>query len=578
MAKVVLICARDPSTLHGVKSKIEFLNRSLSPDNIRPNNADVVTINGVTLAILNPNGSCPTRHTSVCLGVMIDPQDDWHVPLTGVPDGTYALFRSNTDTVELVNDPVGSRTIWFIHRDDVFLASTSQRAIVTLLGSFEPNPHVYPWMLSAGQLGPYNSWDKRIRILKPQSRLFLDRGTWNLTIDEENTDFVPEEKPREHHRIELQRVIEHAFSRLELDRSRWVLPLSGGVDSRSILFLLKDGEALRCITWGLRAALSDPQNDAYIAKRLADQLGLDHTFFEVDISTEPPDDLFNRYLVAGEGRVDAVGGYMDGFEIWKRLFENGVAGIIRGDECFGMRQPVFTPFGVRRYVNCLLLSDYTNLPDHVVSDLPKQSLPKSLEMYDGEPILRWRDRLYHHYRMPLFMSALNDLKCSYVEVINPFLSRSIVRQVRTIPDSLRLGRKPFMDMMNGVGPKIGYAERSAIDLPENIFGTKPVVELITDELCSSHAASVLPKSVIDYLAETVRIQRTGEEKHAESFLKRHLPRPLTRAAGRITKRQRELLRDRYNRPKLDPNVMAFRAFTISRMIRMLSDDAGVFAG
>jgi hypothetical protein len=269
---------------------------------------------------------------------------------------------------------------------------------------------------------------------------------------------------------------------------------------------------------------------------------------------------------------------MDGFNIWKRLFEEGAVGIIRGDECFGMRQPVFTPFGVRKYVNCLLLSDYENLPESLTHDLPAQSLPRALRKGDGEPILRWRDRLYHHYRMPLVMAALNDLKCAYVEVVNPFLSRSIVVHVRTIPDSLRLGRIPFMDMMATMGPDIGYAEKSAIDLPENILASKPVVDLILDELSTSRAGSVLPADLRHFILEKTKVRGPGDQKQQESFLKRHLPRPLTRWAGRITKRQRELYRDRNVRPQLDPNVMAFRAFIICRMHKILNDDARALIG
>ena len=61
-------------------------------------------------------------------------------PGSAPPDGSYALIRCSADEIELVADIAASRAVWYYHDDDVFLASSSQRALVALLGDFELEP------------------------------------------------------------------------------------------------------------------------------------------------------------------------------------------------------------------------------------------------------------------------------------------------------------------------------------------------------------------------------------------------------------------------------------------------------
>ncbi len=160
--------------------------------------------------------------------------------MAGIPDGSYALFRSDENKVELITDIVGSRTIWYVQTEDAFIASTSQRAIVFFLQDFQPNEEAFSWMLSSGTLGPGLSWDKRIHSLEGNARLILDRSSWETEIKKEKVIYEPVDLPDEEHEIRLKKAMEETFDNLSIDFSKWILPLSGGFDSRAILLMLKN--------------------------------------------------------------------------------------------------------------------------------------------------------------------------------------------------------------------------------------------------------------------------------------------------------------------------------------------------
>ena len=87
------------------------------------------------------------------------------------------------------------------------------------------------------------------------------------------------------------------------DGDRRIITLSGGVDSRALLFYLHKRRGLETITWGISDARGEDGNDALIARTVADVFGVGNRFFPVDLSSVTRETLIQRFLVAGEGRV-----------------------------------------------------------------------------------------------------------------------------------------------------------------------------------------------------------------------------------------------------------------------------------
>ena len=566
MAKCIYVCSRrilPPST----ETLLYAICSTLTPDNISPPTPRIALNGSVAYGIMNSNKTVVEDGTSLLMGKVFNEDKGWSKPFSDFPDGSYALFRNAKEYCEIVSDAVASRTIWYYHDENAFIASTSQRAIVMFVGNFQFNESVIPWMLSTGSLGPGLSWDKRINPVPVDSSVILKKDDWTVSARSNPVAFKVVKRSNEQHRKLLEQSLKETFSSLNPDYSHWVLPLSGGYDSRGILCLLSestDTRNLRTITWGLESSKNMKGNDAYVAEELANALHVNHKYYHTDISNEPIHIIVNRFVMSGEGRIDHLSGYMDGFKIWKTLLEDGIEGIIRGDEGFGWGQ-VSSEADVRSGVGCNLCADISNLQNYRKYGFSSQEMPEHLNRIDGETLATWRDRLYHEYRLPTILSALSDLKLAYVEQINPLVSRTILQRVRELPDHLRTEKALFKKIIISKSPKIDFATSEAIASRREILKQKDFVEFLKNELSSDSAKKLFSTEFLDFILMGVKSEGAQKSKASsrslKSFIKRLFPNFLRASLKRVSPK------------KLDHNTLAFRVFLISRMNQVLTESA-----
>jgi hypothetical protein len=567
MVRAVLVAPRHPGRPDKLEAYRDVLNRKLAGDNIEPRPPTFVRHAGVSAALLNASGAALMQGASIAIGTLLTARDDWHVPRAPLPDGSFALLRADDVYVELAADSTASRTLWYALTDDELIVSSSQRAIVTLLGSFEPNREVLPWMLSSGTLGPIGAWDARIKRLQPGERVLLDRAGWRVRSTVEPLELVADRRLSHAAHLErLREAVAEACRAWSFDARKWVLTLSGGADSRSLLCLLRD-RGIETITWGLPHTGEQEGNDARIAREVARALAVPHRFFAIESHGDSADVILERFLEVGEGRVDRISGYIDGFHVWKTLFDEGYDGVIRGDEAFGWI-PVQTPYAVRSSTNLATLADYCPASEVESFDLPPQTLPAHLARARGETLATWRDRLYQHSRVPTFLAALTDLKTAYLEVGNPLLSRSVLDCVRAVPDELRTEKRLWLEVVGAQLPNVALARRIAIPTVTDFLHDHRALELLLDELNSQRAAALYAapllarcRAALQAAFQTKRTAHRGDWRH--SALARAVPARL-RAVVRHW---------RANRPSIDPVVLAFRAFLGARMHALLGADA-----
>jgi len=564
MSKAILITYRDKINLsegEKIKNKLIDIENKILPSNISANKIQFIEDDHSIIAVFNPVKSISSINSSLCLGYVVN--DKWY-DLSVSQDkieGSFAIFRQNNQNLHLITDLVGSRTIWYYYDTEKIIASTSQLAIIYFLGSFEFNNNVVPWMLSTGTLGPFLSWDKRIQALKPNSILNLSKETWSVSVHTSKVEF--KEKPNVNHQEKLKDVLIDTFKKFKFNTENWVLPLSGGFDSRGILlFLVKNNKEIETLTWGTEKAQYQKDNDAYLGRQLAQYYGLKHNYLLTESSDNNIEDILNYFLLNGEGRIDHLPGYMDGFKIWKTLFENNFSGIIRGDEGFGWHK-VYTEDQSRASVGLTLCQDFENL-NKIKSKLNiEQSLPDDYKKRPDESLEQWRDRLYHTYRIPVILAALNDLKLSYVEIVNPLLFSSVLEAVYNMPDDLRSEKKAYKQIIRELSPKIPFAKSSANLKLRDLLKDKTIVEYLKKEIAKGD--HIFENGFLQEIMSNMKvIDKKPTKLNLISKFKALLLKNMPVSVKQLLRLNVKGLNN------LDSNLLAFRVFIIVKMNNLIA--------
>lgn len=564
MAKALLVCFRTKPefTLRRFAAATTNLIR---PDNVEVPNSYIYQDGCLFTYVFNPTSTVRCQNASLCLGLIQKFSPEAFTPRSAQPeDGTFALFRANDNYVELVSDYTGSRTIWYIKTEQFFVASTSQRMIVAFLGDFQLNEKAVVWMLSSGTLGLGQSWDKRVKPIPGNSRVLLDRARWTLTEEySPGLDFEPARRPRSWHESNLKEALHGVISELDINHFEWTLALSGGMDSRCLLYHLRNGMGLRCVTWGLSDSLGRRHSDATIAKSLAKHCGLEHAYTELDLEVTKFPVIFNRFLLAGEGRLDHLHGYTDGLKMWATLSHSG-QGVIRGYDAQGGTRAVSNEFQARWAAALRLTNDYTQSIIPKEFEVGEKDLPESLQRKSGESLARWRDRMWLNFRTPVVTAGLDDVKLAYVEIINPLLFKKVVQAIQLLPDDLRTNKSLYRKIVSEMFPSVPFARReSGYDLAD-ILDLKGVKETLKPSLLSARGLGILPDGFLTCLVENLdqiprkqymsRRLKVAARAHVPDFLRGYL--------------QKGLGRDPMNKRRV-----ALRALIIVRMNQILAEDA-----
>jgi hypothetical protein len=242
-----------------------------------------------------------------------------------------------------------------------------------------------------------------------------------------------------------------------------------------------------------------------------------------------------------------------------------VEGLIRGDVSFTSKTAK-DPFYVRFSQGFPLCSDFENLKDYESYGIPKQEVPQRMLQLKNESLDQWRDRMYEEFRIPNVLAALTDLKLAYVEIINPLLSRRIVYQSRQLSNSLRNQKFILKQLVDRLCPGIKMASDGATAQVKSILRSPEVIEIFRKEF--THPQCVISEKfcnlLLDNLKSDSKIKAGGSSFKA--LLKRYLPTSLKNG-----------FRSLRSHSTLDYNALAFRAYTIIKLNRLLNEDVAAMA-
>jgi hypothetical protein len=547
--------------------RVGAICKRLEPENISAKNPIIHQTERSITGISNPVPNVIANEHAVLLGCTFDTHLPWDRPAENTPDGSYALLRSDSNIVQIATDPSGSRPIWFYFDEDKFVCSNSQRAIIMYISSFERSELAISWLVSAGTIGPLQSWDRRIRKVGPNSSISLDKQKWTLKESGERAEFKCVNQNTAFHEENLRNALHNTFhGKWSCDPSKALILLSGGYDSRAILTMLHQASAepfkLKTVTWGLQSERNTAGGDATVARMVAKSLGVSNEYLELDpreISTET---VMRRFVAAAEGQVEHISGYIDGLELWKAIYESGLTCIVRGDEPF-RRNSGATERTVRYSLGIGLTADYQNLPK-IVSDcgLPPSTMPDFLQRQPSETIQTWSDRLNHEFRIPTVLAALSEIKAQYVEIINPLLSRSILYASRALPDSMRNGKTLFKEVTRHLGPNLPYATKNAIGTPEQILRSDAYIQFLQSRLLDSTSTTVFPAAVLRHIAQNLASHRTEAISAAKK------PKPLiSRLPLRIRNHIRSLVPQ-----SISKETLALRVHIVDATLGLFQED------
>jgi hypothetical protein len=351
------------------------------------------------------------------------------------PDGNYFIYRRQKEKIEIVSDYVASRTVWYYSNKDFFCFSTIQIPIIVLLNSFQFNQQVVPWFISSGTLGLGNSWDSRISQLPRNSYLEFDFFKFKsnlITIP----STIP--SPKNFRFKDFKALLSKSLSNMRLDPKKSIHLLSGGVESRLLVSYLAKPLSIPTVTWGTKVSEKDRNSEINIARRISKISNLPHRTIYIQNNSESVDSILEEYLKYGEGRVDHILGYVDGFGIWKEFQDSGIDFVIRGDQGFG-RKTLKNDVLARKVIGCEFIKDYNNL-DSVFINNPIQKF-ESLLRSKSESLVGYSKRIGIEFRHPIVNAALSDLKLAFVEIANPLLNRCLLEYSEIIPEKLALNKK-----------------------------------------------------------------------------------------------------------------------------------------
>lgn len=530
MTQWIYACERNPSG-RGLEALLEAVADRVSPLGPALGGHRIATVPGEWLGVVRPVGpgrleALPTG-LAACVGVLHEGGSRWHEVGSGAPEGSFALVRSNGAQVELCTDMVGSRTIWYALDEHRLIATTSLRALLALLPGAQPNPRALAWFISSGGLGPEGAWDLRVRQAPADAVLTLDRQRWSLNIEARPVVFHPTEASDRQWQDRFTDAMDHAVRSCDLAGGGWILPLSGGYDSRLLLTLLEgQGRKLPAVTWGREAALRNPRSDAHVAVALAKHTGLAHRYLITDPPEGEVEAIVDAFLATHGGTNESLFAYLDGMAMWRGFAEEGVQGILRGDQGFG--------FSARPEKDAQIAVGML-LPEDVFPQAEAEQLtggrvrvPESLRLQPGESDQTYADRLYHAYRMPFGLAALNGIKAPFVEVANPLLARPVQTLLRAMPDRLRAERALYCRVVEKLSPPIPFASEPADDQESTFIHSPGFLTWIRTELTGERAQSLLPEPIRLRLLLSLDSQGGGKAPALRTFLKRVLPKALVK--------------------------------------------------
>ena len=352
------------------------------------------------------------------------------------------IWDGKEKKLTVINDRYGLRPIYYSQRNNGLYLASEVKAILTYDGvSKNVDDAAIASLFFFGFIMGNRTYFESIKLLPPASLLVFKNNQisisnyWDFNFLDKK-----EGKTKEYYEQRLGNLILQAIQRHVKDGVRITVPLSGGLDSRTILTSIpKEYYPINTVTFGTK-----DMDDVKIAKRVADALETNHHYLEI-----LPEDIIDN--------AKKIVNITDGMISLLHSTGNMKLELIRDytDVCLDGVQPFgsfFNPFAIFQRKEKLLIADYLFQP--ISGDLAKSlfihSYYKKIKDYPREIIKKLSrkckctsassiiDYSIATQYVRRFVNYGNLVKRTHVEVRSPFFDNDLVDfMVNTPPNERR---------------------------------------------------------------------------------------------------------------------------------------------
>lgn len=576
MARFLYLATRsdDNVSISRMRDGLAQLEKLLIPAQINPNPPITIESEGILAHIFNPVGFELVSKMSICTGILFDNQDKWDQVGATTPDGNYSIIRADDTYVEILSDFQATHTIWYYFDDEKLIISSSQRAIIALLGNYMPSRTAVSWMISSGTLGPGYSWDSRLKALRPSELIKLDRNNWNLSCNFTDVKFDPKELPEDAHVQAYVQAATEIIKSLPKGIS-YIQQLTGGFDSRMLLMciLATERNIDEYLTLGLESSKQTKLSDADIARRLCDKYRLNWQYHPTDFRMMDFEYFFDEFFQLGEGRLDNLERMQFGTQVWSNMFNKGRQVVIGGSDGFRTQKHYKTEKFIQLQKRLIRVVDISNLPDRLKSSF-QLDIPEYLRKKDKETLTCYYHRLSQEYFAPYADAALNDFILPYMTIVNPLESKRVLEVMRRIPDKYRANKKCIKKYLRKNNLGLPFDKHVSIQRTHFLLEQEELYNHILTYLKSvKNTSDVLSLNFLDFITQRDTHKGSGYNL-VKKRIKLIFPPSIRSAIRKAIKFAMNLIsKDMKHSIIVPKRVLVFRTFIALKMQDKLNSDS-----
>lgn len=379
---------------------------------------------------------------------------------------TLVIWNEKLKKVIIINDRYGSRPLYYtVHNSNLLIGSEVKAILQDETFEKKVDERSVADFFSFGFILGNKTFFKGIELLPPASIMTYNAGQvsieqyWDFNFSEEYKDY-----PEEYYVEKLSKLILQAVERQVSGKCRIGIPLSGGLDSRTIVgSIQKKHYPIYTFTFGKKNC-----HDGKFARMMANELGTVHQFFEFE-----PDDLVSyaeKTVYLTDGMKNCIHSHiyniMDGIDQTVDVILDGVQGIKLGTpdpRLYKASDDTILLFLLNPLENIELFfskSFYNNIKQyltHFMNDIQRNSsIHLSLNRFSYFQLLQ-RKRRFSFYGPVILRSK--------VETRFPFYDNDIMDFILTVPPNLRLNEKIYLKSIIKLFPHLSTIPWQKTGLP-----------------------------------------------------------------------------------------------------------------